>query len=253
LIESGFVLERHFTSLYTLEESGEAVRRRQIGSELDLNTFARLTVEDPVSQIIERLSEDETLRDRFSLKGSVKFENHSNTLSPDRAAEAVQNLSLSEKPRRSNRLRSNANGPGRAASQAATSTCTTGSSRPCADQFCIYNISGTDSETEHQVPALTIEYKAPYKLILGYIYEGLGEIEVDKVVEVGDNKSLEIRYCRLVAAVITQGYLYIVGARVEYREIYTREATIFLRVPDDPSTVYYTLSVLKGDVSPTAD
>jgi len=38
--------------LHTLEESGEAVRRRQMGSELDLNTFARFTVEDPVSQIV---------------------------------------------------------------------------------------------------------------------------------------------------------------------------------------------------------
>ena len=124
-MESGFVLERHFTSLHTLEESGEAVRRHPMGSELDLNTFARFTVEDPVSQIIERLSEDNALRDRFGLKGSVKFENHSNTLSPDRAAEDVQNLSLSEKPRRSKRLQANANKPGRAASQAATSTRTT--------------------------------------------------------------------------------------------------------------------------------
>ena len=65
--------------MHTLEESGEAVRRRQMGSELDLNTFARFTVEDPVSQIIERLSEDKVLRAHFGLKGSVGFENHSNT------------------------------------------------------------------------------------------------------------------------------------------------------------------------------
>lgn len=32
LIQSSFVLKRHFTSLYTLEGSGEAVRRRQTGS-----------------------------------------------------------------------------------------------------------------------------------------------------------------------------------------------------------------------------
>jgi hypothetical protein len=90
LMESSFVLERYFTSLHTLEESGEALRRRQMGSELDLNNFARFTVEDPVSQIIERLSEDKVLRARFRLKGSVKFENHSNTLSPDRVADGIQ-------------------------------------------------------------------------------------------------------------------------------------------------------------------
>jgi hypothetical protein len=43
-MESSFVLKRHFTSLYPLEESGEAVHWRQMGSELDLNTFARFTV-----------------------------------------------------------------------------------------------------------------------------------------------------------------------------------------------------------------
>jgi hypothetical protein len=251
LMESDFVLERHFTSLHTLEESGEAVRRRQMGSELDLNTFARFTVEDPVSQIIERLSEDKVLRARFGLKGSVRFENHSNTLSPDRAAEDIQSLSISEKPRRSKRLR--ANNPGQAASQAATSTRTTESSRPRADQFCVYNISGTDGETEHRVPALTIEYKAPHKLTLGHIYEGLGEMELDEVVEVGEDESLGTRCRRLVAAVITQGYSYMVRAGVEYGEIYTGEATIFLRVLNDPSTVYYSLSVPKGDVGPMTD
>jgi hypothetical protein len=103
------------------------------------------------------------------------------------------------------------------------------------------------------VAALTIEYKAPHKLTLGHIYEGLDEIELDDVLEVGKDKSLAIRYCRLVAAVITQGYSYIVRAGVEYREIYTSKATIFLHVPDDPSTAYYSLSVPKGDVSPMTD
>ena len=252
-MESSFVLKRHFTSLHTLEESGEAVRRRQMGSELDLNTFARFTVEDPVSQIIERVSEDKALRDCFGLKGSVKFENHSNTLSPDRAAEGFQNLSISGNPRRSERLRSNANNPGQAESKATESTSTIKSSRPRADQFCVYNISGVDGETDHRVPALTIEYKAPHKLTLGHIYEGLGEMELDEVVQVGDGESLAIRCRRLVAAVITQGYSYMVGAGVEYGEIYTGEAMIFLRVPDDPSTVYYALSVPKGDVGPTTD
>ena len=49
-MEPSFVREQHFTSVHTLEELGEAVRQRQMGSELDLNTFARFTVEDPVSQ-----------------------------------------------------------------------------------------------------------------------------------------------------------------------------------------------------------
>ncbi|KFZ13460.1 hypothetical protein V502_06597 [Pseudogymnoascus sp. VKM F-4520 (FW-2644)] len=103
-------------------------------------------------------------------------------------------------------------------------------------------------ETEHRVAALTIEYKAPHKLTLGHIYEGLAEMNLDEVVEEGENESVAIRCRRLVAAVITQGFSYMVKVGVEYGEIYTGEATIFLRIPDDPSTVYYYLSVPKGDV-----
>jgi len=246
LMGSEFVLERHFTSLHTLEESGEAVRRRQMGSELDLNSFARFTVEDPVSQIIERFSKDSVLRHRFGLKGSVKFENHSNTLSPDRTTEEMQSLSISDNPRLSERLRAHAKKPGRTDSSK-SSEFVTKTSRPRADQFCVYNVGG-EGETEHRVTALTIEYKAPHKLTLGHIYEGLAEMNLDEVVEVSENESVAIRCRRLVAAVITQGFSYMVKAGVEYGEIYTGEATIFLRIPDDPSTVYYSLSVPKGDV-----
>jgi hypothetical protein len=253
LMGSNFVLERHFTSLHTLEESGEAVRRRQMGSELDLNNFARFTVEDPVSLIIDRLAEDKGLRDRFDLKGSVRFENHSNTLSPDRAAEGIQSLNISDNLRRSQRLRANLNNAGQAAVKATQSSRTTKSSRPRADQFCVYNISNADGETEHRVAALTIEYKAPHKLTLGHIYEGLTEMDLNDVVQVGEDESVAIRCRRLVAAVITQGYSYMLRAGVEFGEIYTGEATIFLRIPNDPSIVYYSLSVPKGDVGPTTN
>jgi hypothetical protein len=204
-------------------------------------------VENPVSQIIQRLSEDNILRNRFNLKGSVKFENHSNTLSPDRTTEEIQSLSISDKPRRSERLRAYGNKPERTAASTSSKSGTK-SSRPRADQFCVYNISGGEGETEHRVTALTIEYKAPHKLTLGHIYEGLAEMNLDEVVEEGENESVAFRCRRLVAAVITQGFSYMVKAGVEYGEIYTGEATIFLRIPDDPSTVYYSLSVPKGDV-----
>ncbi len=40
LMTSEFVRKQHFTSLHTLEESGEVVCQRQMGYELDLHTFA---------------------------------------------------------------------------------------------------------------------------------------------------------------------------------------------------------------------
>jgi hypothetical protein len=65
------------------------------------------------------------------------------------------------------------------------------------------------------VAALTIEYKAPHKLTLGHIYEGLAEMNLDKVVEESRNESVAIRCRHLVAAVITQGFSYMVKAGVQ--------------------------------------
>lgn len=65
--------------------------------------------------------------------------------------------------------------------------------------------------------------------------------------EEGASENKTIRRRRPVAAVVTQCFSYMVKAGVEYGKIYTGEATI-LRIPDDPSTVYYALSVPKGDV-----
>ena len=50
---SPFIEERHFTSLHTLQESGESIRRHQISSELDLHQFARQMVHDLVPSIVD--------------------------------------------------------------------------------------------------------------------------------------------------------------------------------------------------------
>lgn len=88
------------------------------------------------------MHDDRALQRRFGLRGSVKFENHANTLSPEQEGEGgIQSQS----------------------------------SRPRADQFCVYN-TGEESCTA----AFVIEYKAPHKLPLGYIYEGLNDMDLDK-------------------------------------------------------------------------
>jgi hypothetical protein len=53
------------------------------------------------------------------------------------------------------------------------------------------------------VAALMIKYKAPYKLTLGHIYEGLAKMNLDKVVEVSENESVAIQCRYLVAVMIT--------------------------------------------------
>jgi hypothetical protein len=60
LVGSDFASERHFTSLHTLVESGAAILRKMMSSELDLHLFQRSTVDDPVTSIIERLYDQRT-------------------------------------------------------------------------------------------------------------------------------------------------------------------------------------------------
>ncbi|RYN85803.1 hypothetical protein AA0119_g13112, partial [Alternaria tenuissima] len=255
LMESGFASERHFTSLHTLEETGEAVRRRMMSSELDLNVFQRHTVEDQVSLIIQGMHGDRRLRRKFGLQGSVNFENHANTLSPEsQLEEGMEQLAVSGTGRRrSPRLQAKAKETRPSGStdtveaEDAGRRSTASSSRPRADQFCVYN-TGTTRSAQDRVAAFILEYKAPHKLPLGYIYEGLGEMELDEVVQCHDDETLRDRFRRLVAAVITQAFSYMVRIGVEYGCVCTGEAYIFLRVGDDPRTVHYFLSVPKGDV-----
>jgi hypothetical protein len=53
--------------------------------------------------------------------------------------------------------------------------------RPRVDQFCVYHTSGKQ-RSSRSVAAFVVEYKAPHKLNLGYIYEGLHDMDLDDVV-----------------------------------------------------------------------
>jgi len=259
LMGSDFMLERHFTPLLALEVSGRAVRKRMMGSELDLHSFERNTVEDHISSVIEELYRSPALRRKFHLKGSVRFENHANTISSKQQMEEdMQQMSLSENPpRRSARLLAQAKRTKPPALTeptepvAVTAARAARSTHPRADQFCVYNTSDGAQDTEHRVAAFVAEYKAPHKLPLGIIYEGLGDMELEEVVHCRETDGLQDHFRRLVAAAITQAFSYMVRAGLEYGYVCTGEAFIFLRVPDDPRTVYYFLSVPKGDVGET--
>ncbi|ORX99353.1 hypothetical protein BCR34DRAFT_628220 [Clohesyomyces aquaticus] len=84
-------------------------------------------------------------------------------------------------------------------------------------------ISGVRRQRETCIMAYITKYKPLHKLLLGCIYEGLEDMELDEVV-----------WCRETD---TLPFSYIVKLRVEYSY-----------VPNNPRTVYYFLSVPKGDV-----
>ncbi|KAL9101247.1 MAG: hypothetical protein Q9163_003480 [Psora crenata] len=253
LQRTDFMHERHFTSLHTLKESGDNIRKRMMSSELDLNHFERQTVEDHIASIIEQMYQNSTLRKTFGIKGSVKFENHSNTLKPE-LEEEMENLSLDGRRRSPRLLAQSANPPESSLLPDPTATETVGarkSAHPRADQFCVYNVSSEPQDSAHNIAAFIIEYKAPHKLNLGCIYEGLDNIELKEIIHRCENEGPRDRYRRLVAAVVIQAFSYMVQAGLEYGYVCTGEAFIFLRVPEDPKTVYYFLSVPGGDVGET--
>ncbi|KAL3469056.1 hypothetical protein BJX99DRAFT_242176 [Aspergillus californicus] len=246
LLNTDFVTERHFTPLLVLKEYGKEVRGRMLSSELDLSYFERQTVESRVASVIQQLYANPQLQQTFSLNGDVTFENHANTLTGDsNIARDMSSLSLSQKqPRRSSRLAAKSTSVGLSAQ---LSKRNQPRSRPRADQFCVYN-----KGLEGKVPAFIIEYKAPHKVSLSHIKAGLQDMDLDEVVHLQKDESPEIICRRVVAAVITQTFSYMIHAGLEYGYVCTGEAFIFLRVlHDDPSTVYYYLSVPEEDVGPT--
>ncbi|KAJ5787736.1 hypothetical protein N7457_002726 [Penicillium paradoxum] len=250
LMDCSLMEDKLFTSLRTLEEMGENIRRQRIGSELDLNHFLRQTVEDHVSRIIEELYKDRKLRRTFGLRGSIRFENHSNTLSPEQELEeGLKSMDIRGRSgrRRSPRLAAREKTP----SSVATSEPKTPRpiiKRPRADQFCVYNIPNESSESTHRVAAYIKEYKSPHKVTLGHIYEGLGDIDVDEVIQQKDGEPLKARFQRALVGLLSQPFDYMVRAGTQVGVFSTGEADIYLRIGDDPSTLFYHLSVPKGDV-----
>ncbi|TWU70660.1 hypothetical protein ED733_000492 [Metarhizium rileyi] len=252
LISNSFVTKRHFSRLVSLKDQGEDLRQRSLSSELDLGYFERQTVETRVASVIKELHRNNQLRKAFCLKGDVAFENHANTLTDEELlVEDVTSMSLRQAPpRRSERIAAKSGGP----VSLSTATRHVGQHktsqpkhpRPKADQFCVYN-KGTSERT----PAFIIEYKAPHKLSLAHIKAGLlnKSIKLEEIIRVQENEGPEVTCRRVIAAVITQAFSYMVTGGVEYGYVCTGEAFIFLRVlQKDPSTVYYYLSIPKEDV-----
>lgn len=227
VMESDFMSERHFTSLHTLKEDGEQLHRRKLSSELDVRYFVQFAIDDRVTSIIERLSQHAVLRHRLNLRGTVKFENHGNMLTPDEVAQDLQNLTVSQsRPRRrSPRLQGRSEQSPSATRSSSPSQSRT--SLPRADQFCVYSVSNEAGETTHRVPVLIIEYKAAHKLTLGHIYTGLREMDLDDIVQEQLEEDVTRQCQRLVAAVITQAFAYMIASGLEFGCVFTGEAFIF--------------------------
>ncbi|KAI1325805.1 hypothetical protein F5Y16DRAFT_376790 [Xylariaceae sp. FL0255] len=210
-----------------------AAFNKPITSETDLRHFARETVENAVQKLCDAAFEDSQLRARLDVQGSITFENHTNlgdnikdiSASIEQLAITQNNISTATPaPRRSRKAKRGKSGP--------------------ADQFCVYRKSNGQN-----IPALAIEYKAPHKLTRDEVVAGLrGEIQPARDVINQDGEGFAFASRALVAAVITQLFAYMVDKGIRYGYVYTGETLVFLRIPDDPSVVYYYVCVPNLDV-----
>ncbi|OJD23105.1 hypothetical protein ACJ73_05537 [Blastomyces percursus] len=226
-----FLTKMQFPSKHQLEYVLQFIT--PITSESDLRYYEREAVENQVRKIVDRITEDETPREAFGLRGSITFESHTNL-------GRVEKLSINPETAPS------AKGKGRGRKKKEESTAVTGGQ---ADRFCVYRQDG-----DEHIPAIAIEYKAPHKLTQAEMTTGLSE-EIRPARDVIGQESEDVTfYCRrLVAAVITQLFSYMVRKRVRYGYVCTGEAFIFVYIPDDPSSVQCALCIPDRDVKGTDD
>lgn len=191
-----------------------------IGSEDDLRFIQRLTVENMVQRVLDRVGANNQLNEIFRSYNTISFENQASFRAEELGSidHAMQGLSVDTQrtqPPRNSR----------------------------ADQFCV--VRSRDGIAR---PVVAIEYKAPHKLTMEEICRGL-ESEIWPERDVIDQSRDDFTFlCRnLMAAVITQLFSYMIDRGVRYGYISTGEAFIFLRIPEDPAIVYYSVNIPNRD------
>ena len=217
---------------------GEKVAAQKLSSEQELVNNQRDTVETPVTAIIAHLKSQDGVRKELGLEGGVEFYNHLNPLN-ENARELAQKLEAQQvlEPSTPRRL------------PPSISHC-----RP--DQVCVYTTFDNGIQ-----PTLVVEYKAPHKVTCDHLLHVLRHdrhpTELEKVINGLDpppsqdiQGHFEYYTERMVAAVITQTFSYMVGCGTEYGYISTGEAFIFLHIKpeEDAKTVYFHLAVPNADV-----
>lgn len=206
-----------------------------VSSETDLRHFELETVENAVQKLVDEAYNDPLLRTRLGIRGTVTFESHTNL---ENHTDNIVSTSLEH-------TSIGGDGAGSATANVlrAFRRAVKGKGGS-ADQFCIYRTSDG-----RNVPALAIEYKAPHKLTRDEVATGLiSEIQPERDVINRDGEGFAFASMSLATAVITQLFSYMIAKGIRYGYVCTGETFIFLYIPEDPSVVYYSVSVPNVDV-----
>ncbi|EHA51053.1 hypothetical protein MGG_17220 [Pyricularia oryzae 70-15] len=209
-----------------------------ISSEHGLRHFERNTVENAVQKLVDAVFENELLRQRLGLHGTVTFESHTNLGAADESlSEPLEQMTVS--------------GPSVAGASSATAkvrkprrTAKSKGKGNRADQFCIYRTTNGAN-----TPTMAIEYKAPHKLSQDEVVTGLASaIEPKRDVIGQDCEGFVLASKALTAAVVTQLFSYMIGKGIKHGYVCTGQTFVFLHIPDDPATVLYHVCVPNLDV-----
>ncbi|KAE8154242.1 hypothetical protein BDV25DRAFT_148143 [Aspergillus avenaceus] len=102
---------------------------------------------------------------------------------------------------------------------------------------------------ERQKPVYAVEFKAPHKLTIPELVAGLRHIDLARDIIGQEGNTFEFYAKRLIAAVVTQIFSYMIDSGVRYGYICTGEAFVFLHIPkDDPTVAQYFLCIPNQDV-----
>lgn len=223
ILESSFASERLFPPVRTLQSRRTGpYGGRYAGIQSFISSITQ-RVDLYVQSIVRAIADNTALRSRFKLKG---------TFDPSNDFSSLITQYYPSPP-----------GPDKTPLEIKRANC----GRPLHNQVCAYNSPGDRSATNHAVPAFIATYKS-LRLTLHDIRNGLEDMDLDSVTPKSSIEDDKARCRRKVAAAISHVVSYMVRAGLEFGYITTGEAWIFLRVPDDPRTVLYHLSIPEIDV-----
>ena len=222
------------------------IQNRPIYSEVSLRNFERDTVDNFVEKVIQALRDDEPLRHEFGIEGRVTFYDRANP-SETSLENSLEHMNLQDvwTPQRpANTRHGRGRGRGRGAAQSQKRDGTARRRNRRADQFCVHLVAD-----ERKTPVYAVEFKAPHKVTIPELVAGLHQMDLARDVIDQEGDTFEFYATRLVAAVVTQIFSYMIDSGVRYGYICTGEAFVFLRIPkDDPTVVEYFLCIPNQDV-----
>ena len=222
-----------------------ATNIKPIYSEASLRNFERDTVDNFVEMAVNALRDNDALRPEFGIQGRVAFYDRA---SPAEASleDSLEQMNLQNAPSHqqlANIGRGKGGGKGRGAVRSHKKIHTMRRRNRRADQFCVHLVAN-----ERQQPVYAVEFKAPHKVTIPELVAGLHQMDLARDVIDQEGDTFEFHATRLVAAVITQIFSYMIDSGVQYGYICTGETFVFLHIPEDPTVVKYFLCVPNQDV-----